>query len=97
MVSVAQQASVELHDAFRELGAGAVQLHGVDDAADGAAALFRHELATGDTREVTRAVVPNATSATLAASADGSTVLFARVDDVTIDLMRVSGASPSRN
>lgn len=63
-------------------------------APDGRAALFRHGLRDGTTREATRAVVPTTTSATLSAAPDGNLVLFGRVDDVTIDLMRAVGAAP---
>jgi Tol biopolymer transport system component/DNA-binding winged helix-turn-helix (wHTH) protein len=63
---------------------------------DGAPALFRHDLRDGTTREATREVVPTATSATLSAAADGSLVLFARVDSVSIDLMRAAGVAPAR-
>ena len=65
-------------------------------AADGKVALFRHDLRDGSTREATREVVPTATSATLSAARDGSLVLFARVDELSIDLMRVAAAAPPR-
>ncbi|HET7843239.1 MAG TPA: hypothetical protein VFL14_03750, partial [Xanthomonadales bacterium] len=66
-------------------------------AADGKVALFRHDLRDGSTREATRAVVPTTTTATLSAAPDGSVVLFGRVDELTIDLMRVAGAAaPAR-
>lgn len=63
-------------------------------APDGRAALFRHDLRDGTTREATRAVVPTTTTATLSATPDGNLVLFARVDELTIDLMRAVGAAP---
>lgn len=63
-------------------------------APDGRAALFRHDLRDGTTREATRAVVPTTTTATLSATPDGNRVLFARVDELTIDLMRAVGAAP---
>ena len=63
-------------------------------APDRRAALFRHDLRDGTTREATRAVVPTTTTATLSATPDGNLVLFARVDELTIDLMRAVGAAP---